>query len=261
MKSIQISDLYVGYRALDIVKNINLTIPKSKITAIIGPNGCGKSTLLKAMGDVLAYRGSITIDGKEIRSYKRKSLARILAFLPQKPEASNGLTVEQLVSYGRHPYASTFGTLSKEDYKKIHWAMEVTGLSELKSKKTDELSGGQKQRVWIALCLAQDTEIIYLDEPTTYLDIAHQLEILEILKNLNERYQKTIVMVLHDLNQASHNADHIIAMKNGHIIKVGSSHEVINKVTLKELFSIEANIVLDQMTCKPMCMNYKLLGA
>lgn len=253
------SQLTIGYGGEDIVKNVDIEIPKNQTTAIIGPNGCGKSTLLKAMANVLNYSGQVILDGKDIHDYPRKEFSKILSILPQKPEATNGLTVEELVMYGRHPYASRFGNHSQVDYDMVNWAMTVTGIYTLKSRSIDALSGGQRQRVWIALSLAQDTDIIFLDEPTTYLDISHQLEILEILDNLKTNHNKTIVMVLHDLNQASRYSDFIIALKDGIIIEQGNSHKVIHEAVLKTLFNIQAEIVQDKNTQRPLCLSYSLI--
>ena len=252
-------NLSVGYGEEDIVKGIDLSLPINKTTAIIGPNGCGKSTLLKAISNIIPFKGEVIVGGKGIDTYSRKRLARILAMLPQKPEATNGLSVEELVAYGRHPYSSGFGSHSKKDFEMIEWAMKVTGVLEFRHKGIDTLSGGQKQRVWIALCLAQDTEIIFLDEPTTYLDIAHQLEILEILEDLKTNHGKTIVMVLHDLNQASKYSDYLVAMKAGKVVKDGTSAEVITTDVLERLFHIKADIIEDQKTKKPLCLSFNLL--
>lgn len=259
MKEISSRELRVSYGSDNIIKGINVNLPVNKTTAIIGPNGCGKSTLLKAIANIIPYEGDVVIDGKDIQSYSRKKLARILAMLPQKPEATNGLTVEELVTYGRHPYVSGFNNYKEKDYEMIQWAMEVTGIISFRSRRLDALSGGQKQRVWIALCLAQDTDVIFLDEPTTYLDIAHQLEILEILDALKKNYGKTIVMVLHDLNQASCYSDYLIAVKDGEIVKEGSSKEVITEEVLKTLFNIRAEIIEDKKTSKPLCLSFELL--
>ncbi len=259
MKQITSTQLRVGYGNADIIKDIDVNLPINQTTAIIGPNGCGKSTLLKAIANIIPFKGDVVIDGKHIQAYSRKKLARILAMLPQKPEATNGLTVEELVTYGRHPYVSGFGNYKKEDFEMVQWAMEVTGVLPFRHRKLDTLSGGQKQRVWIALCLAQDTDIIFLDEPTTYLDIAHQLEILEILEELKTSHGKTIVMVLHDLNQASSYSDYLIALKDGQIVKEGTSKEVITEEVLMTLFNIKANIVEDENTNKPLCLSFKLL--
>lgn len=258
MTYIQTQGLKVSYGERTIIRDGQVSIEKNKITTIIGPNGCGKSTMLKAMARMMPYGGQVLIDGKDVQSHSRKALARILSMLPQKPDAAAGLRVEELVAYGRHPYTGRFGAYGREDLDKIHWAMRVTGLEALAQRPIDTLSGGQRQRVWIALCLAQDTEVIFLDEPTTYLDIAHQIEVLEILLKLKEDHGKTIVMVLHDMNQASRYGDRIIALKSGEVIKVGESHEVITKEVLKELFGVKAAIMVDEKTNKPMCLSYDL---
>ena len=259
MNDVKAVKLSVGYGGADIVKAVDVNIPINRTTAIIGPNGCGKSTMLKAISRIIPYKGDVIVGGRNIETYSRKRLARILAMLPQKPEATNGLTVEELVAYGRHPYVSGIGNLRKKDYDMIQWALRVTGVEAFRKKKIETLSGGQKQRVWIALCLAQDTEIIFLDEPTTYLDISHQLEILEILVDLKENHGKTIVMVLHDLNQASKYADNLIALKNGQIVKEGTSQDVIREDVLKELFNIKADIAPDKETGKPLCLSFNLI--
>lgn len=260
MKAITCKKLVVDYGGEPIVKSVSLELPKNKITSIIGPNGCGKSTMLKALSNIHSYDGEVIVGGEDIQAYTRKNLAKILAILPQKPESTNGLTVEELVTYGRHPYVTRFGSRSKEDYDMIHWALEVTGLEAFKKRDINTLSGGQKQRVWIALCLAQDTDIIFLDEPTTYLDIAHQLEILEILEMLKSEHNKTIVMVLHDLNQASKYSDYIIALKDGHVVQEGDSEAVINEVVLEKLFGIKAQIVTDKTIGKPLCLSFNLMS-
>lgn len=259
MKEILSKNLFVGYGEELVIKDINLSLSTHQIISIIGPNGCGKSTLLKSIANIIPYKGEVWINDQDIQVFSRKHLAKILAMLPQKPEATRGLTVEELVMYGRHPYVSRFGAYDKKDYEMVHWAMTVTGVEDYKDKDINALSGGQKQRVWIALCLAQDTEIIFLDEPTTYLDIAHQLEILEILDVLKNEHQKTIVMVLHDLNQASKYSDYLIAMKDGVVVKEGSSEEVITEEVLLKLFNIQADIVLDKVTQKPMCLSFNLV--
>ncbi len=254
---INVDKVSVKYDDNIIIKNISLEIPEGKITSIIGPNGCGKSTLLKAISTIIPYKGTITIDSIGLHKYTRKNLSKILAFLPQKPSVTNGISVEELVSYGRHPYASRFGTLSKDDFEQIKKAMEYTKVIDFKDKNIEELSGGQRQRVWIALCLAQDTDIIFLDEPTTYLDIAHQLEVLELLKDLNKASGKTIVMVLHDLNQASEYSDFIIALKKGKLIAKGDSIDVITASNIRELYNINADIEI--INNKPFCKRFELI--
>ncbi|MEC2076184.1 ABC transporter ATP-binding protein [Metabacillus fastidiosus] len=254
------NDLNIGYGERLIVKGLSAQIPDKKITTIIGPNGCGKSTLLKAITRILPHQsGEIILDGANIVKENTKILAKKMAILPQTPESSSGLTVGELVSYGRFPYQKGFGRLTKKDYEVIDWALEVTGTKDFKFRSVDALSGGQRQRVWIAMALAQETEMIFLDEPTTYLDMAHQLEVLELLQKLNIEQERTIVMVLHDLNQAARFADYIIALKNGEIVKAGNCEEVINHNVLKEVFHIDAEIGRDPRTDKPICITYNLL--
>lgn len=250
----------IGYGERLVVKDLSVEIPNKKITTIIGPNGCGKSTLLKAITRIISHQsGSVILDGKNILNENTKELAKKMAVLPQTPEGSSGLTVGELVSYGRFPYQKGFGRLTKKDYEVIDWALEVTGTKDFKFRSVDALSGGQRQRVWIAMALAQETEIIFLDEPTTYLDMAHQLEVLELLHKLNADQKRTIIMVLHDLNQAARFADYIIALKDGKVVKAGNCEDVINPKTLKEVFQIDAEIGRDPRTNKPMCITYNLI--
>lgn len=254
------NELTVGYGQRTIIEGLTVQIPDKKVTAIIGANGCGKSTLLKAMTRLIPHQsGSVILDGKHITAENTKTLAKKMAILPQTQESASGLTVGELVSYGRYPYQSGFGRLSKRDREVIDWALSVTGTDFFKHHPVDALSGGQRQRVWIAMALAQETEMIFLDEPTTYLDMAHQLEVLELLQKLNKEEGRTIVMVLHDLNQAARFADYMIAMKHGRIVKAGSGEEVITREVLKEVFRIDAEIGRDPRTNKPMCVTYHLL--
>jgi iron complex transport system ATP-binding protein len=254
------NDLSIGYGERLIVKNLSVAIPDKKITTIIGSNGCGKSTLLKAITRIISHQaGTVLLDGKDISKENTKILAKKMAILPQSPESAGGLTVGELVSYGRFPYQNGLGRLTKKDFEVIDWALEVTGTADFKYRPVDALSGGQRQRVWIAMALAQETEIIFLDEPTTYLDMAHQLEVLELLQKLNREQERTIVMVLHDLNQAARFADHIIALKNGEIIKTGTCEEVMTPEVLRQVFQIDAVIGKDPRTNKPMCVTYNLL--
>ena len=260
MVRLSTDELSIGYGEALIVKNLSIEIPDKKITTIIGPNGCGKSTLLKAISRIISHQsGNILLDGNDISKVNTKLLAKQMAILPQTPESASGLTVGELVSYGRFPYQKGFGRLTKKDYEVIDWALEVTGTIDFKFRPVDALSGGQRQRVWIAMALAQETEIIFLDEPTTYLDMAHQLEVLELLQKLNYEQERTIVMVLHDLNQAARFADHIIALKDGEIVKAGNCEEVISHKVLKKVFNIDAVIGHDPRTGKPMCITYNLL--
>lgn len=260
MNRLLAQNLIVKYGDYLVINDLTIKIPNKKITTIIGPNGCGKSTLLKALTRIIPIQsGNIIIDGKEIIKEDTKVLARKMAILPQTPNVKSGLTVGELVSYGRYPYQKGFGQLTKTDLNIINWALEVTKTMKYKYRIVDTLSGGQRQRVWIAMALAQDTDIIFLDEPTTYLDMAHQLEILELLKELNNVSEKTIIMVLHDLNQAARFADYIIALKDGKIIKCGTSEEVITEQVLRKVFNIQAMIGKDPNTNKPLCITYNLL--
>lgn len=230
-------NLNISYGERLIVKDLSVQIPDKKITTIVGSNGCGKSTLLKAITRIISHQsGTVVLDGENISKENTK--------IPQAPESASGLTVGELVSYGRFPYQNGFGRLTKKDYEVIGWALEVTGTTEFKFRPVDALSGGQ--RVWIAMALAQETEIIFLDEPTTYLDMAHQLEVLELLQKLNVEQERTIIMVLHDLNQAARFADYIIALKDGEIVKFGNCEEVVNHAVLKKVFQIDAEIEIPE---------------
>lgn len=259
MKNFYTKSLSVSYGEIPTIENLNIDIPLDKITVIIGSNGCGKSTLLKALTRVINYKGTVILNDMDILKEKTKILARKISFLPQSPESNLGLTVKELMAYGRFPYQKGFGILNEKDLNVIDWALEVTGTKEFKYKRIDTLSGGQRQRIWIAMALVQETPIIFLDEPTTYLDLAHQLEILELLKYLNLEQKRTIIMVLHDLNQASKFADYIIALKNGKVIATGEPNEVINNKILREVFNIDAKIELDLETQKPICTTYNLI--
>ncbi len=261
MKDFLIKDMDAGYYQQTIISGLDLAIPMGQITTIIGPNGCGKSTLLKAMGRIIGVSGgSICLNGREIQDYSCRELARRLSILPQSPTAPEGLTVEELVSYGRYPHQKGLGKLKEEDRKVVAWALEITGLGGLSRQSVDHLSGGQRQRVWIALALAQEAEVILLDEPTTYLDMAYQLEVLELLEELNRKHGTTIIMVLHDLNLASKYADYLIAMRDGKIVCQGKPEEVIRNDVLKEVYRIDAQIIQEPSSGKPICISYRLMN-
>jgi len=254
------SDVSISYGERLIVKGVSLKIPDHKITAIIGPNGCGKSTLLKAITRIISHQsGAVILDGESITKENTKELAKKMAILPQTPESAGGLSVGELVSYGRFPHQKGLGRLTKEDYAVIDWALQVTGTKAFTNRPVDALSGGQRQRVWIAMALAQDTELIFLDEPTTYLDLTHQLEVLELLHRLNVEQERTIVMVLHDLNQAARFADYIVALQDGQIVKAGDCEEVMQPDVLQKVFHIDAQIGRDPRTNKPICLTYDLI--
>ena len=260
MSCISTKNLNISYGNLDIVKDLNLDIPKGKITTIIGSNGCGKSTILKTIARIIqAKSGDIFVNNINIKEQSPKDLAKVMAVLPQSPQAPSGLTVEELIAYGRFPHQKRFGKMKKEDEDIVTWALKSTGIEEFRERPMEALSGGQRQRAWIAIALAQQTEILILDEPTTYLDLAHQLEILKLLEELNRKQGTTIVMVIHELNNAARFADHMIGVKKGKVVCQGTAHEVMTKENLKELFNIDAEIVEDPRNNKPVCITYDML--
>lgn len=260
MKSIETKNLDIAYEDTLIVKELNMQISKGKITSIIGANGCGKSTILKAVGRILKPKnGLVHLSGQDISKLSTKEIAKKMAILPQNPTAPSGLTVSELVAYGRFPHQKGFGNLTKEDKKIIKWALDATKLSEFESREVDTLSGGQRQRVWIAMALAQQTDLILLDEPTTYLDLAHQLEVLKLLYELNRNQKCTIVMVLHDLNLAARFSDYIIAIQKGAIIKYGNPEEVMTPEVLRKTFNINADIVIEPKSNRPVCITYDII--
>ena len=260
MSCISTKNLNISYGNLDIVKDLNLDIPKGKITTIIGSNGCGKSTILKTIARIIQPKsGDIFVNNINIKEQSPKELAKVMAVLPQSPQAPSGLTVEELIAYGRFPHQKGFGKMRKEDNDIVTWALQSTGIEEFRDRPIEALSGGQRQRAWIAMALAQQTDILILDEPTTYLDLAHQLEILKLLEELNRKQGTTIVMVIHELNNAARFADHMIGVKKGKVVCQGTAHEVMTKENLKELFNIDAEIVEDPRNNKPVCLTYDML--
>ncbi|MBK2124520.1 ABC transporter ATP-binding protein [Fangia hongkongensis] len=241
---IHIQNLAYAYGKKLILQDISVEIPANKITAIIGTNGCGKSTLLKNIAKILSYqKGCIQIDGEKLTAMSRKRLAKKVAFLPQNPEAPEGLTVREIVELGRHPYQSFLSGKSVSDAMKVEQALKEVSLTEEQDKLLSALSGGQKQRAWLAMTLAQDTPILLLDEPTTFLDIQHQKQLLELLHRLNQKLNKTIVMVLHDLNQVNQFADYIVALKAGKLVTQGYKADVMNKSTILQVFNIEVDFL------------------
>lgn len=241
----------IGYDKRLVCEDLSVAIPDQSFTAIIGPNGCGKSTMLRAMARVLSpTAGRVCLDGKDINSYKSKEVARRLALLPQSSLAPDGIRVADLVARGRAPYQNLFHQWRSSDEEAIHNALEATRLTDLSGRLVDELSGGQRQRVWVAMLLAQDSPIMLLDEPTTFLDIAHQYELMELFRNLND-HEKTIVAVLHDLNQAARYADHLIVMRDGRIVTSGSPTDVITAELVADVFGLRCLIVPDPVTKTP----------
>ncbi|WP_288222060.1 ABC transporter ATP-binding protein [uncultured Clostridium sp.] len=260
MEAISVKKLSVAYESNTIIEDMNLLIPKGKISIIIGANGCGKSTLLKTIARINKPKnGDIFINNKNIKKVKEKDIAKEVAFLPQGPVCPSGLTVRELVAFGRFPHQKIIGGLNNHDKKIIDWAIKETGLSEFADREVENLSGGQRQRAWIAMTLAQETEIIMLDEPTTYLDMSYQLEVLEVLQKLNREKKITVVIVLHELNNACRFADNIIGLKKGNIVCEGRPIDVINKENLKEIYGIDAKLQLSEDGNYPICMDYELL--
>ncbi|MDU4889321.1 MAG: ABC transporter ATP-binding protein [Clostridium sp.] len=260
MEAISVKNLSVAYESNTIIEDMNLSIPKGEISIIIGANGCGKSTLLKTIARINKPKaGDIFINDKNIKEVKEKNIAKEVAFLPQGPVCPSGLTVRELVAYGRFPHQKIIGGLNGHDKKIIDWAIEETGLKEFADRQVENLSGGQRQRAWIAMTLAQETDIIMLDEPTTYLDMSYQLEVLEVLERLNKEKKITVVIVLHELNNACRFASNIIGLKKGKIVCQGKPLEVINKSTLKEIYGIDANLQRSENGEYPICMEYELL--
>lgn len=251
-------NLKAGYDGAVIIENMNLKIPAGKVTSLIGANGCGKSTLLKTICRIQpALGGEVLLDGTSIAEMDSRELARRLAILPQHPTAPAGLSVRELVGYGRAPYRSKlFARTTKEDRRIVDWALEETDMMDFAERPIEALSGGQRQRAWIAMAIAQDTELLFLDEPTSFLDVAHQMEVLDLVRHLNEAYDKTVVMVIHELNQAARSSDHLLAMKAGALRYEGSPKEVLTQEMLAEVFGIDAEILEDPRAGSPYCIPY-----
>lgn len=255
MHAIQTKDLTLGYGDHTVIDGLNLLIPEGELSVLIGANGCGKSTLLRSLARLLKpHSGGVVLDGEAISSMQTKEIARKMAILPQSPVAPEGLTVLQLVKQGRYPYQSWLSQWSEEDEEAVQKALKSTHLEELAERTVDSLSGGQRQRAWIALTLAQDTDIILLDEPTTFLDLAHQIEVLDLLFELNRQDNRTIVMVLHDLNLACRYADHIIAVKDKGIYDQGKPEDIITVDLVKHVFGLDCNILEDPLFGTPLCV-------
>jgi iron complex transport system ATP-binding protein len=245
--------LQLAYGDRLVVEDLELAVPPGRITAIVGANACGKSTLLRALARLLGpKRGAVHLDGRALTSIPTRELARRLGILPQSPVAPEGLTVIDLVSRGRSPHQTWWRQWSRGDEQAVHAALAATGMTELAGRAVDELSGGQRQRAWIAMAVAQGTPVLLLDEPTTYLDLAHQIDVLDLITDLNRQEHRTIVMVLHDLNQACRYADHIVAMKGGRVVAEGAPDEVITEETVDEVFGLRCRIGPDPVSGTPM---------
>ncbi len=246
-------DLHLGYDDRAVVTGLDLAVPPGRITAIVGANACGKSTLLRALARLLAPRaGAVSLDGRALHSIPTRELAQQLGILPQSPVAPEGLTVIDLVNRGRSPHQTWWRQWTKADEQAVHDALAATGTTDLADRAVDELSGGQRQRAWIAMAVAQGTPVLLLDEPTTYLDLAHQIDVLDLVVDLNRREGRTIVMVLHDLNQACRYADHVIAMKEGSIVAEGAPADVITAATVEDVFGLRCQVTTDPVSRTPL---------
>ena len=255
MNRLETQKLTLAYNNNKIILDLNLAIPTGKITALVGSNGCGKSTLLRGLARLMKpHKGMVYLDGKSIYQLSTKAVAKRLGILPQSTTAPEGLTVRDLVAQGRYPYQSWLQQWSKEDEQIVEQALLTTKMKDLAERSLDTLSGGQRQRAWIAMILAQDTEILLLDEPTTFLDLANQTEVLDLLYELNHSQERTIVMVLHDLNQACHYADYLVAVRDGKIHAQGDPEQVMTEAMVQEVFGVECRIISDPVAGTPMCI-------
>jgi len=246
-------NLSLAYEGRVVVDGLDLDIPAGRVTAIVGPNACGKSTLLRGLSRLLPpASGAVLLDGADIHGLPTKRVAQRLGLLPQTPTAPDGITVADLVSRGRYPHQGWFRRWTAEDDEAVAEAMTATAIADLADRPVDELSGGQRQRVWIAMALAQRTDILLLDEPTTFLDISHQLEVLDLLLDLNAARGTTVVMVLHDLNLATRYAGHLIAMRSGAVVAAGDPSGVVTAELVREVFGVESVVAADPVTGTPL---------
>lgn len=245
--------LTLSYDARRISHDLSVEIPRGRVSIIVGPNACGKSTLLRALSRLLKpERGEVLLDGAAIRDLPAKELARRLALLPQSSVAPFGISVADLIGRGRFPHQRMLQQWSEEDERAVAAAMEATNVVDLADRSVDELSGGQRQRVWIAMLLAQDAPVMLLDEPTTFLDISHQLEVLELVRRLNGDEGRTVVLVLHDLNQACRFADHLIVMRDGAIVEQGAPADIMTERLLRSVFRLDARVMVDPVFGTPL---------
>jgi len=246
-------DLDLGYGERQIVHSLSVNIPTGQVSVIIGANGCGKSTLLRGLARLINPSGGrVLLDGRSIATLPSKEVAKIMGLLPQAPTAPEGITVADLVGRGRYPHQGWFRRWTADDDRAVAEALAATDIVELAGRPIEEMSGGQRQRVWIAMALAQETDLLLLDEPTTYLDLTHQVEVLDLLTDLNRRRGTTIVIVMHDLNLAARYADHLIAMCDGQIVAQGKPAEVVTAETVDRVFGMQARIITDPVSETPM---------
>lgn len=260
MNIIDIRSVVTGYEDRIILDDLSLSLKKGAISTIIGENGCGKSTLLKTIGRILRPKsGTVMVGEHNVHTTNTREIAKIIGMLPQSPKAPGGLTVREIVEYGRFPHKKSSRKLSAEDKAIVDETLAKTDLSELQDRSISALSGGQRQRVWIAMVLAQQTDIILLDEPTTYLDMAYQLEVLNLIRELNRERGITVVMVLHDINQASRFSDELIMLREGRVLAQGTPAEVMTKEVLRRVFDIDALLTVLPDTDIPVCLSYELI--
>lgn len=243
--SLTLSGLRVSYGDRNVIPHLDASIPGGAVTTIIGPNGCGKSTLLRAAAQLISSSGLIKLDDVDVRSLRRKELAQRIGVLPQSPIAPPGVVVSDLVARGRHPHQSWFRQWSSDDEEEVARALELTHVADLADRPVSSLSGGQRQRVWISMVLAQDTEVLFLDEPTTYLDLSHSIEVLNLVTELKHRLGRTVVMVLHDLNLAARYSDYVIVMADGQVTAAGKPSEVLTEELLQSSFGLDARVIED----------------
>ncbi|MEU1973252.1 ABC transporter ATP-binding protein [Microbacterium sp. NPDC019599] len=247
--------LTLAYGERPVIEGLDLQLPPGRITAIVGANGCGKSTLLRALARLITPRaGQVVLDGKDLHSRPTKEVARTLGLLPQSPIAPEGIAVADLVGRGRHPHQKLLARWSANDYEVVAQSLEATGTADLADRSVDELSGGQRQRVWIAMALAQQTDILLLDEPTTFLDVAHQIEVLDLLTDLNRERGTTIAMVLHDINLAARYADHVFALRGGRLVASGAPRDVVTADLIREVFDLDSLVVPDPVSGCPIVL-------
>jgi iron complex transport system ATP-binding protein len=255
MSRLHSADVTLAYGATTVVHDVSLSVPDGQVTTIIGPNGCGKSTLLRALVRLMKPAGgAVTLDGQLIHRLPTREVARRLGLLQQQAALAEGITVEDLARRGRYPHQSFLQPPSAKDAEAVERALELTGMLELRTRQVDQLSGGQRQRAWIAMALAQETPLLLLDEPTTYLDIAHQMEVLDLIRRLNVEEGRTIVMVLHDVNEAARASDRIVAMRDGRILREGPPAEVVEPELLETLYGIECDVVPHPVEGHPFCV-------
>ncbi|MEU1527392.1 ABC transporter ATP-binding protein [Nocardia rhamnosiphila] len=252
MSVLRAENLTLGYDGADIVTDLTFDVPTGSVTSIIGPNGCGKSTLLRGLGRLITPRaGRVLLDGRPIGTLPTRQVARHVSILPQSPIAPPGLTVADLVSRGRHPRQRWYEQFSVLDETTLRHVLNSTGMLDLAGARLEELSGGQRQRAWISMTLAQETDIMLLDEPTTYLDLAHQVDLLKLIVRMNREHNRTVLMVLHDISLAARYSDHLVAMKNGAIVVEGTPEHVVRPDVLRDVFGLAAQVVAEPTEGRP----------